>query len=428
MEKTRVELFELVWQTPMVHLSKQLNLSDVGLKKICQKHGIPLPMRGHWTRKQLGQEDPRPQLPYSNHNPVIRFPDEVQAEHNKSIGKMVKVAKLQAEVEPITRTIDQLHDIRCIRTAEAIKAFIKELEKKEGKSFSSIKGVASIWPPTNLFAFRYFYSRQEQIPIVATAKNAIRALCLADEIIERLEKQGIEVVLEPRHNDVRYELIAKKQRASCEIDFRETWTKSGITTSLKKLYRLDSGRDPWRDYIEVPKDILCVNLGGRYGRVINDTRLKLECQLDKIVEVIVKKLDDEIVRQDEWDARNREYERKKAIRLHNERIIEDQEHQYEIALKESERFASHQRLQEYLLLIQGEIARLPKDQQVIGQDWLELVRVKMIQKDPISKRMRTFSSILQEGSEQVTQYWHEQPISENYDPEFEDDLREDRYM
>lgn len=64
MEKSRQELFEMVWQTPMIHLAKQLNISDVGLRKICKKHGIPLPRAGHWTRKQLGKEDARPELPY----------------------------------------------------------------------------------------------------------------------------------------------------------------------------------------------------------------------------------------------------------------------------------------------------------------------------------------------------------------------------
>ena len=50
MEKSRVELFEMVWSKPMTHLSKELGISDVGLRKICFKHGIPLPARGYWAR------------------------------------------------------------------------------------------------------------------------------------------------------------------------------------------------------------------------------------------------------------------------------------------------------------------------------------------------------------------------------------------
>jgi hypothetical protein len=47
MDKTRQELFELVWSMPMTKLSKQFELSDVGLRKICVKHQIPLPLQGH---------------------------------------------------------------------------------------------------------------------------------------------------------------------------------------------------------------------------------------------------------------------------------------------------------------------------------------------------------------------------------------------
>jgi hypothetical protein len=41
MEKSRQELFELVWSMPMPKLSYQFELSDVGLRKICVKHQIP---------------------------------------------------------------------------------------------------------------------------------------------------------------------------------------------------------------------------------------------------------------------------------------------------------------------------------------------------------------------------------------------------
>lgn len=38
---TRSELYALVWQEPMMKLAKRFKLSDVGLRKICTKHGIP---------------------------------------------------------------------------------------------------------------------------------------------------------------------------------------------------------------------------------------------------------------------------------------------------------------------------------------------------------------------------------------------------
>ncbi len=55
MEITRKELFEKVWEKPMTQVSKELGISDVGLKKICRRHQIPVPGRGYWAKKAAGK-------------------------------------------------------------------------------------------------------------------------------------------------------------------------------------------------------------------------------------------------------------------------------------------------------------------------------------------------------------------------------------
>lgn len=411
METTRLELFEMVWETPMIHLAKKLNLSDVGLRKICKKQGIPLPRSGHWTRKQLGKEDARPELPYPNHKPTINLPDEVQAEQNRSRSAIVKAAKKPPE-QPQLRTIEQLHDLRCIKTAEGIKAQITAIEKKTGQSFESVMHQPAKWPPTNLFEFSYFHSRQEQIPIVATAKNAIRALCIADEIIERLEKQGIEVILEQRRNYFRYAMYAQKEGEKYEFEFRETWTKASPTPALKKLYKLDTGGDIWRDYIEVPKNVLCIQLNGKYGKMINDSRVKLELQIDRFVDIMVNALNEKIKQRVDRAIREREAERRRAIRQHNELIETDQANQFEFALKESERYAELLRLKEYLLVVEDAVARMPEHHQRTGTDWIDLVRSRIADKDPVRKRLKGFKSLSKNGAEKSGQYWNEIPLPE----------------
>jgi hypothetical protein len=401
----------MVWETPMIHLAKKLNLSDVGLRKICKKQGIPLPRSGHWTRKQLGKEDARPELPYPNHNPTINLPDEVQAEQNRSRGAIVKAAKKPPE-QPQLRTIEQLHDLRCIKTAEGIKAHIKAIEKKTGQSFETVMHQPAKWPPTTLFEFSYFHSRQEQISIVATAKNAIRALCIADEIIERLEKQGIEVILEQRRNYLRYAMYAQKEGEKYEFEFRETWTKASPTPALKKLYKLDTGGDVWRDYIEVPKNVLCIQLNGKYGKMVNDSRVKLELQIDRLVDIMVNALDEKIQQRVDRAIRERESERRRAIRQHNELIETDRANQFEFALKESDRYVELLRLKEYLLVIEDAVARMPEHHQRTGTDWIDLVRSRIADKDPVRKRLKGFKSLSKNGAEKSGQYWNEMPLPE----------------
>ena len=47
---SRQALYELVWAKPMRTLAQEFNLSDTGLKKICQRVEIPVPDRGYWTK------------------------------------------------------------------------------------------------------------------------------------------------------------------------------------------------------------------------------------------------------------------------------------------------------------------------------------------------------------------------------------------
>lgn len=422
MEITRVQLFNQVWETPMIHLAKKLNLSDVGLRKICTKHGIPLPKSGYWTRKELGKTDPRPELPFPNHNPNIDLPNEAQAKKNKSLGETIKLGNSQLD-DIQHRTIDQLHDLRCIRTLQHIKEHIKKIEKKTGQSFDSIKNQPSKWPPTNLFTFEYFHSREEEVPIVATAKNAIRALCITDEIIERLDRLGIPVNFEPRRNYVRYEMFAEKQEERIEFEFRETWTKATPTPSLKRLFHLAEGRGIWRDYIEVPKNVLCVQLGGTYGRIFNDTRVKLEYQIDKIVDYIVTKLDRKIQWRIEERLQRIESERKRAIYKYNQQIETDQNNQLKLAIEESQRLLDLQQLREYLCAVEAAVNNLPSDKQAIGHEWIKLVRSLVDLKNPITKRLKKFKSLLEDGANGSVQFWNEALLPDDYVfPDQEDPL------
>lgn len=60
---TREQLYEEVWKEPMSTLGPRYGLSDVGLAKICRRLRVPVPGRGYWRRKEVGQKVRRPALP-----------------------------------------------------------------------------------------------------------------------------------------------------------------------------------------------------------------------------------------------------------------------------------------------------------------------------------------------------------------------------
>ena len=59
----RDELYTQVWQEPMTKLALRYNLSDVGLKKICNAMGIPTPIAGYWVKLRAGKKVKQTPLP-----------------------------------------------------------------------------------------------------------------------------------------------------------------------------------------------------------------------------------------------------------------------------------------------------------------------------------------------------------------------------
>lgn len=60
---TREQLYEQVWQKPMLRLAREYGLSNVGLAKVCKKHNIPRPGRGYWAKLAHGKEVEKTPLP-----------------------------------------------------------------------------------------------------------------------------------------------------------------------------------------------------------------------------------------------------------------------------------------------------------------------------------------------------------------------------
>ena len=429
MEKSRVELFELVWAKPMTHLAKELGLSDVGLRKICVKYGIPLPPRGYWARLQVGKQDPRPELPFENNNPQIRLPDEATAATREQLSLMRKLAKqAEQEVEPVLRETQQFKDIRCIRTYQAILERIKELEQRTGQSYSDYQSGRRSFPPKRVFDLAFFLSREDQIPISATIDNALRAVAIADVVIERLAARAINVELRAVRDSRVCEMRAVKGDEYYEFLFWEPSTKAARSKSLTELEKLVSDYSSGYDTIMLPRHILTVEFDSRYNRssIQDKVAVKLEQQIERIVQRIEAKLDQQAVdhlRHKEW---HRDYERKKAIRLHNERVLEDRAQQLERAISESLDFEKSLQLKRYLKQLSLAIDKLPSEEREFGIAWLRMVREQRKGLTPIAARLESFRILASNQAEASEEYWGLDFIHEDADPDFDASFEEER--
>lgn len=68
---SRREVYDLVWQTPILQLARQLGVSDRGLSKACERQGIPTPPRGYWQRLAQGAAAAPAPLPDPDWNPWV---------------------------------------------------------------------------------------------------------------------------------------------------------------------------------------------------------------------------------------------------------------------------------------------------------------------------------------------------------------------
>lgn len=82
---TRQELYDRVWQTPMVKIAAEYGISGRGLAKLCERHGIPVPGRGHWALTRAGyvmERDPLPpDPPPETQVSITGDPGKVKEEH-----------------------------------------------------------------------------------------------------------------------------------------------------------------------------------------------------------------------------------------------------------------------------------------------------------------------------------------------------------
>lgn len=430
MEKTRQELFELVWSMPMTKLSKQFELSDVGLRKICVKHQIPLPLQGHWTRKQFGKEAARPELPDKDFNPIIEINDDYKIQLNRERSEVKKAAIKIALNPPTTelRKPEHLKHERCVTVFNEIKEFIVEMEKMQNVvKFETIKDKPPSFPPTHIFSFSYFRSSRHGFPLYATARNAIRAICIADELFERLEEKGIEIQIDfdDRSGTT---MNAVKDGEKLQFSFREPYTKVGRTPALSKIekqlhnYAWDSAQ------IEVPQNVLCINFGwsSYTKKAFKDSGLKLEHQIENIVGYIVKKLDEEIEESKQREIRARENERTKYIWEYNERIAKSRKNQLEHALKESKDLENLIRLKVYLKTMKGIFSKLPADEKAAGFTWIELVKTELKTIQPIETRIKRIKRAAKKPTKKIKELWFADPLPDDHQPDFEAIYAEER--
>jgi len=83
LQYNREELFEKVWEKPMLRVAEQYGVSSVALGKACRKLSVPVPGRGHWAKLAHGKPGvTKPNLPKLDKVPVVFRSERAQLKQN----------------------------------------------------------------------------------------------------------------------------------------------------------------------------------------------------------------------------------------------------------------------------------------------------------------------------------------------------------
>lgn len=241
MEKTfsRQELYDLVWTEPLLTLSKKFDISDVGLRKTCQRHDIPLPKVGHWQKVRAGKKNNRPALPGSNSNEPITLIEMERAVN----GKTYRWTERQTEIEN-DPNLNLLVPEKLRRPEEEVATARRAILNTENKGYSE------------LGAF---------LDISVSSKLVRRALTFMDTLIKLLRARGHDIRVQYSHTDI----IIKEQ--SIRVQVRER----------SRIVKHPEGHWPSREFI--PTGVLVFKADGYHGTEWIDGATKIEERLSNIV-------------------------------------------------------------------------------------------------------------------------------------------------
>lgn len=140
----REELYERVWQTPMIKLAKEFGVFDQGLAKICKRHAIPFPPRGYWAKKANGIPVSKP--------PLTDLPSGVSAAvtirgASEALLKAMETKKRGQDDRAVITTIAVPEDLRGLHSVVA--AWIEDHKRDRARRRLEIKNApkSSWWKP-----------------------------------------------------------------------------------------------------------------------------------------------------------------------------------------------------------------------------------------------------------------------------------------
>jgi hypothetical protein len=202
----REELYQKVWEHPMLKVAQEYGVSSVALGKTCKKLSVPVPGRGHWAKLAHGHSGTnKPPLPKLEKVPVIyRSPiaEKKPTDSDQSDPEFISISQLLVSGALSPPKIDLIS-----RPHPLVKAILSRLRNQNRKDHSDIQ----------------FPLEPGDLEIKVSKGILDRALYVMAQIIEVLERQNYGVFISDEGNTVA-SINGEQIRFAIEEPFRKVVT------------------------------------------------------------------------------------------------------------------------------------------------------------------------------------------------------------
>lgn len=344
-EFTRTELYDLVWSEPLSRLARKYNISDNGLRKICKKHHIPLPVMGHWQKVQYGYKVTKTKLP----------------ENSKSTGKIMLCYRDE--------------NGKYVYPGKLRKAALKEVLINNPDLPVKVSGRLTNPDPLvvqaqNTLLSGKFHSRihnsivttsSGELRISVTPQNIPRALRFMDAFIKLLYARNHQIVQKYGR------IYGKIQDVTFEFSIRETY----LIIPAKEKYSS-------REY--TPSGALAFMSGPLGTKEWKDGKKPIEERLPDImiyIEMKAKELSDA------WA----ENERRRQSEAEQERLLKERIAKKQAELNAVKNLISQANSWKQTIIIREYLTAVERLQDLTdqGKEWLEWARKKAEWFDPLTQ-------------------------------------------
>jgi hypothetical protein len=347
---TRVELYNMVWLTPMLTLSKKYSISDVGLRKMCKRMNIPVPKAGHWAKVRVGKPVRILKLPsdFSGDNEVtlkIRSQDGTDSQHHIMERKQLLAQIMNDPSLPLTVPDRLTNPDKMVIAAR--KSLIKEK-----RNYTHYKGIV--------------HTVNGELNIRVSPANIDRALIFFDTLIKLVRARGHKLEI------LGYKTYAIIDEQQIEVRIVEK----------AKMVKID---DRWGSTQFHPSGILTF----RFERFLKDEWISgskpLEEQLPSILvklEIEAQRAKEEHRQIDEW---HQQQEEKKRLKEEHKQRIEKEWSDFKELIKQAKRLQRVTFLRQYLDVVEKRAKTEGKiDDHFVH--WIEWARAKADWYDPLLNR------------------------------------------